>query len=144
MQFKNTQKISKIVFSPKEPSHCLCPLGQLFCDKTAKKGKKALLPHYTNNFTIEFTPGEVICDYLDVEDWIRENIDNETLTIEDSVAMLYGYLETTYKPAHLKVTSDVYDALHGPATVTKETPSYLPYDIECLENLKLEPADYME
>ena len=121
MTFENTQNISKIVFRPKAPSHCLCPLRQLLCDKLAEKGKKPILPHYINNFTIEFTPGKVICDYLDVEEWIRENIDNETLTIEDSVSKLFDYVASTYEPAHLKVTSEVYDALHGPAIVTKES-----------------------
>lgn len=121
MKFENKQQISKIVFKPKEPSHCLCPLGQLFCDKRKEKGKKPILPHYTNHFTIEFIPGKVICDYLDVEEWIRENIDNETLTIEDSVAKLYDYLISEYEPAQLKVTSEVDDALHGAAVVTKES-----------------------
>ena len=121
MKFENKQNISKIVFRPKSPSHCLCPLGQLLCDKLAKQGGKPMLPHYTNNFIIEMIPGKVICDYLDVEEWIKENIDNETLTIEDSVSMLFDYLYEEYEPAHLKVTSEVYDALHGPATVTKES-----------------------
>lgn len=121
MTFENKQKITSIVFQPKEPSHCLCPLGQILCDKLAKNGSKPILPHYTNHFTIEFIPGKVICDYLDVEDWIRENIDNETLTIEDAVSNLFDYLMKTYKPAHLKVTSNVSDALHGPAQVTKES-----------------------
>ena len=119
--FKNIQNISEIVFRPKNACHNLCPLGQLYCDELSKNGSKPMLPHYTNKFTITFTPGEVICDYLDVEKWIQNNLNDETLTIEDAVSKLFDYLEEEYNPAHLIVESYVDDALHGAVNVKKET-----------------------
>ena len=77
------------------------------------------MPHYTNNFTIEFVPAEFIFDYLDVEKWIEDKLNNETLIIEDCVAMLFDYINETYQPEFLAVTSEVNDALHGPVVVTK-------------------------
>lgn len=120
--FKNTQRITKIVFEPKLPCHCYCPLGELYCKKEAAgTGKKEMSPHYTNHFKITFLPKEYICDYCDVEDWIREHINDETLIIEDAVDMLFNYIYDTYQPSYLKVESYVPDAVHGPVTIEKET-----------------------
>lgn len=121
MTFENKQGITEIVFQPKNACHNLCPLGQLLCDKLAQNGGKPMLPHYTNKFTITFNPGKVICDYLDVEDWIQENLNDETLTIEDAVSMLFDHLQKTYEPVHLLVESFVDDALHGSVVVRKES-----------------------
>lgn len=121
MTFENKQGITEIIFRPKNACHNLCPLGQLYCDELAKKGDKPMLPHYTNKFTIHFYPGKDICDYLDVEKWIHENLNDETLTIEDAVSMLFNHVFDTYKPAHLVVESFVDDALHGEVLVRKES-----------------------
>lgn len=120
-QFENKQKISTIVFKPKSACHNLCPLGQLYCDELAKDGSKPILPHYTNNFTIEFWPNKIIFDYIDIEKWITRNLNDETLVIEDCVAMLFDYIKKTYEPKVLRVTSEVNDALHGPVVVTKSS-----------------------
>lgn len=121
MTFENKQKISEIIFKPREACHNLCPLGQLYCDELAKNGSKPRLPHYTNHFKITFVPDKVICDYLDVEKWIKENLNDETLTIEDAISKLFDYLEDEYKPAYLLVESFVNDALHGEVIVRKES-----------------------
>ena len=120
-KFKNKQKISSIVFEPKEACHNLCPLGQLYCDEIAEEGEKPKLAHYTNNFKITMIPGDEICDYLDIEKWIRKNLNDMTLVIEDAVSMLYDYIKNEYNPKYLKVQSDVSDAVHGPVCVTKES-----------------------
>lgn len=118
--FKNTQKVTKIVFEPLV-THNFCPLGQLLCDRLAKDGSKKLLPHYTNHFKITMIPGEYVCDYVDVEDWIKENINNENLIIEDCVTLLFDYVYDTYKPTYLKVETHVDDAMHGAVTVERES-----------------------
>ena len=120
MTFENKQGITEIIFRPKNACHNLCPLGQLYCDELAKDGSKPMLPHYTNKFTIHFYPGKVICDYLDVEKWIHDNLNDETLTIEDAVSLLFNHVNETYEPAHLVVESFVDDALHGEVLVRKE------------------------
>jgi len=118
--FKNTQGITKITFEP-ATTHNFCPLGQLFCDELAKDGSKPQLPHYTNHFRITFVPGELICDYIDVEKWIKKEINDESLIIEDAVSKLYDYVMETYHPAYLKVETYVDDAMHGAVAVEKES-----------------------
>ena len=121
MTFRNKQKITRIVFEPKNTCHNLCPLGQLYCDELAKDGSKPSLAHYTNHFRITFEPDEFVCDYIDVEKWIKEHLNDEKLIIEDCVTMLYDYLFETYKPKYLMVESFVDDAIHGPVSVMRES-----------------------
>ena len=118
--FKNTQKITKITFEP-ATTHNFCPLGQLFCDELAKDGSKPQLPHYTNHFRITFVPGEFICDYIDVEKWIKKEINDESLIIEDAVSNLYDYVMETYHPEYLLVETYVDDAMHGAVNVQRES-----------------------
>lgn len=118
--FKNTQRITKIVFEPRNACHNLCPLGQLYCDELARNGAKPMLAHYTNKFRITFVPGELVCDYIDVEKWIKENLNDETMIIEDAVSKLFDYIHDTYSPNYLLVESYVDDAIHGPVTVIRE------------------------
>ena len=118
--FKNTQKITKIVFEPKT-THNFCPLGQLYCDELEKQGSPKMLPHYTNHFKITFCPGELVCDYIDVEKWIARTINDKTLIIEDAVSMLFDYIMETYKPKYLLVETYVNDAMHGAVTVMRES-----------------------
>lgn len=116
--FKNTQGITKIIFEPKT-THNFCPLGQLYCDELEKQGQPRMLPHYTNHFRITFVPGEVVCDYIDVEKWIAKNINDKELIIEDAVSMLYDYVMETYKPEKLLVETYVDDAMHGAVQVER-------------------------
>ena len=118
--FKNTQKITKIVFEPKT-THNFCPLGQLYCDELEKQGSPKMLPHYTNHFKVTFCPGELVCDYIDVEKWIARTINDKTLIIEDAVSMLCDYIMETYKPKYLLVETYVNDAMHGAVTVMRES-----------------------
>lgn len=101
--FSNTMGVNEIEMTI--TARAFCPLG--------KDG-------YTNNFTILFLPNEVIPDYLDIEKWVNENIiESQVLTIEDSVSVIFKYLNDTYKPKFLTVHSYVDDAVHFPVKVTK-------------------------
>ena len=100
--FKNTMHVNEIEM--KIVARSYCPLGQ---------------DGYTNRFTVLFSPNEVIPDYIDVEKWVQKNItESSVLTIEDSVSLLYNYLNDTYKPMFLTITSEVDDAAHFPVKVT--------------------------
>lgn len=100
--FKNEQKITKIVMSGS--SHNFCPLGQA---------------NYTNRFSMEFYPNEMIPDYLEVNSFIKENINDKELVIEDAVAILFDYLVATFEPKGLKVSSLVSDAKHPEVLVER-------------------------
>lgn len=84
---------------------CYCPLGNDW---------------YTNQFTVDFIPGEFIPDYCELDNWIAANINGKTMIIEDAVASLHKHLESTYFPAGLRVKSYVNDARHSTVTVCKE------------------------
>ena len=101
--FENEQKISKIVM--KGRSHNFCPLGNA---------------HYTNHFTIEMEPNKCIPDYLEVERFIKENINDKKLIIEDSVAILADYIYDKFAPKFVIVSSHVTDAAHPEVEVFTE------------------------
>lgn len=83
---------------------CFCPLGNDW---------------YTNQFTVDFNPGEFIPDYCEMDNWIAANINGKSMIIEAAVAALYDYLVNTYSPAGLYVESYVDDARHSAVTVSK-------------------------
>lgn len=99
---KNTYGIGNIII--RSTAKCYCPLGKDW---------------YTNNFEIEFTPGEYIPDYCESDKWIEENINGKSMIIEEAVDSLYNYLEEMYKPEYLYVTSHVEDAKHSAVIVSK-------------------------
>ena len=104
MTFKNEQGITKIKFT--QNAQCFCPLGNDW---------------YTNQFTVEIVPNELLADYVDVEKFIRKEISGKTLILEEAVSTLFNYIQTEIKPKYLKVSSYGADAVHFPVTVTKET-----------------------
>lgn len=83
---------------------CFCPLGNDW---------------YTNQFTVDFYPGEFIPDYCEMDKWIAENINGKPMIIEAAVSALYNYLRDTYHPLELCVESYVDDARHSAVTVIK-------------------------
>ena len=100
--FKNEQKITKIVMHG--VSHNFCPLGQA---------------NYTNRFTMEFYPDDLIADYLEVEEFIKSEINDKDLIIEDAISLLFNYLVETFEPKGLKVSSLVLDAKHPEVLVER-------------------------
>ena len=103
-RFENVHGITRIKF--KQNIQCFCPLGN---------------DYYTNQVSVLFVPDEVIPDYCEVEQYMRKMSGNK-YTVEDTVFMVFDYLNTKYKPKYLKVTSYADDAVHFEVEVTKETP----------------------
>ena len=99
---ENNYGIRTIIIESEAKS--FCPLGKSW---------------YTNHFTVKFEPAGVIPDYCVMDKWIAENIEGKELIIEAAVDALYNYLETTYSPNFLEVTSYVEDAKHSVVTITK-------------------------
>lgn len=99
---KNTFGIGEITIE--STAKCYCPLGKDW---------------YTNQFSVDFEPGEYIPDYCEVDEWIAQNINGQHMIIEAAVAALYDHLMNTYKPAGLYVESYVDDAKHSAVTVCK-------------------------
>lgn len=81
---------------------CYCPLGKDW---------------YTNEFEVKMQVKDAIPDYCEVEAWLDENIRGKSLIIEEAVSKFRQYLEGTYSPASLMVSSSVCDALHFPVVV---------------------------
>ena len=100
--FANSQGITQIKFT--HDIQCFCPLGNDW---------------YTNHVTVEFEPTSIIPDYCEIDDFTR-SLGGESLIIEDVVNTIYDYMNKSYKPNMLRVTSYVDDAKHMPVTVVKE------------------------
>jgi len=100
-QFKNTMGITQIKFT--RSTNNWCPLGN---------------DYYTNNFTVRMVPGDIIPDYVEVQEAIGEHINHKELTLEDAVAELFDIVDE-YEPVMLEVTSFSDDAAHFPVSITK-------------------------
>lgn len=101
----NKQKITSITFKPK--AYCYCPLGDDW---------------YTNELEIYIGVGDLFPDYCDIEKYLNGEIRGKSLIIEDVIAKVYEYIETTYKPLYLSVSSHIQDAIsHSEVYVTKES-----------------------
>lgn len=87
-------------------ARCYCPLGKDW---------------YTNQFTIFFEPDEYIPDYLDVDKFVKEEIDNKHFIIEEAVSVLHEFLTIQYRPKSCRVVSFAGDATHSPVSVEKWT-----------------------
>lgn len=103
MKITNEQKIKQIIMKPK--AICFCPLGDDW---------------YTNEFEIIMYPDKYFPDYCDLEKFLNETVRGKSLIIEDAVEKVYKYLNDTYKPYELEVTSRVNDVTsHSPVEVKK-------------------------
>lgn len=102
-KFKNTMGITNIkMFANLQ---AFCTIGKAF---------------FTASMTIELTPGEIIPDYIEVEDYIRA-LSGQTLLIEDCVDLVFNYVTENYKPLKLVVSAHTGDAKHMPVTVEKQS-----------------------
>lgn len=86
----NTQSIKKIVMKPL--AFTKCEIGQDW---------------YRNDLTITFIPDKCYPDYMQVEDWIMQNIDGQIMNIEDVVKQVRDFLQQEYSPKELQVESKV-------------------------------------
>lgn len=90
MEFlKNVEEISKITMEPAAVSKC-----------------KIGGDWYRHKFRIEFEPGDVYPDYIEVNEYVMKMIDGKDLNIEEAVDILYKHL-TCYQPKSLKVVDEI-------------------------------------
>lgn len=103
-KIKNTQGVSLIIMRP--VAYTKCEIGQDW---------------YRNKLDIEFVPGEVYPDYMDVNSWIMENIDGKEMNIEDVVEKIYDFIRDDYSPKELCVTDEIKGCkTHFDVTVIKQ------------------------
>lgn len=100
-KFENKVGITQIKFT--RSTNNWCPLGN---------------DYYTNNFTVRLVPGDIIPDYVEVQQAIAERINHIPLSLEDAVSVLFDIVDE-YDPVMLEVTSFSDDAVHFPVSVTK-------------------------
>ena len=102
MKQENTQHITKIIIKPY--AVCFCPLGNDW---------------YTNNYEIVFTPGKYYPDYCDIEVFLDKRIRGQSLIIEDTLQLIYEWMQKEYAPERLIITAKVNNAnSHSPVEVT--------------------------
>lgn len=95
---ENKEKVKYIEMYPK--ARCFCPIGKAW---------------YTNRFKVSVFPRDCYFDYLDVENFIKEEIEGKSLTIEGACKKLYDYLKKDVED--IQVESHVNDAVHFPVKV---------------------------
>lgn len=100
--FQNTQGITQITFTHR--TNNWCPLGNDF---------------YTNQFTVTLVPGEIIPDYVEIQQEVGEKINHVPLSLEDAVALMFDIVDA-YNPKELTVKSYGDDAVHFPVEVVKQ------------------------
>lgn len=103
-KIENTQNISKIIMKPW--TIFKCQIGQDW---------------FKNNLTIEFVPDKCYPDYMDVVEYMKDEIDGAEMNIEDMLDKVYTWLNETYSPKSLKITDTVIGSkTHFDVTVIKE------------------------
>lgn len=80
---------------------CFCPIGQTWC---------------TYNISIEMTPGDIICDYLEVQEFLKTM--PHKVTLEECAANVCTHMKT-YEPVRVTVSVSCNDASHFPVVVAK-------------------------
>lgn len=86
----NSQGITKIVMYPTAITKC--EIGQDW---------------YQNDLEIVFIPNDYYPDYIEVQNWIMENIDGKEMNIEDVIYSIKNYLLREYNPRNVKIISHI-------------------------------------
>lgn len=97
---KNEYKVKEIIIN--ERIRCYCPLGKDW---------------YSGDLEAQIFVDEEIPDYLDVDNFIKNEIDGKAYIIEETAHMFYEYLMNTLHPVSLHVTATVKDATHAPVVI---------------------------
>lgn len=74
--------------------------------------------YYRAQVTVNMELGDVIVDFLDLEDYFKKELNGKHLTTEDLTIEVFNKLDEVYKPMHLKVTS--HSNSHFELDITKE------------------------
>ena len=88
-KIENKENITRIIMKP----HAIakCKIGQDW---------------YKMNFEAEFLPGDCYPDYMEVNDFVMNNIDGKELNIEEATKIVYDML-AKYSPRNLTVTNHI-------------------------------------
>ena len=101
---QNKEGITSIMMYP--TAYTLCAIGQDW---------------YKSQLEIQMIPDKVYPDYMQVKDYISDNIDGKEMNIETVVDVIYKYLSETYAPSYLRVTNHVRGCrTHFDVDVVKE------------------------
>lgn len=104
-KFQNSYSVQKIVY--KQKCRCFCPIGKA---------------DYTNEFTVIIepagAPNGMIPDYCEIDKFIRESLEGESLVIEEAAYKLKQKIVEDVRPRRVTVESAVNDAVHGDVVVT--------------------------
>lgn len=87
---KNTQGIDRIVMYP--VAYTRCEIGGDW---------------YKNELEIELFVGDFYPDYMQMEEYIMQEIDGKTLNIEDVVERIYNKIMVEFSPQALVITNRI-------------------------------------
>lgn len=100
----NYEGVTKITMKP--TAYVKCAIGQDW---------------FKNELEIIFVPEDCYPDYIQVKDWIMNNVDGKEMNIEQVVCAVYDMLAKCYNPSYLKVADKIADCnSHFDVIVEKE------------------------
>lgn len=102
MLIENTQGITQIVYKTRTRNYC--PIGKDW---------------YTSNIQAQIEPDNTIPDYIDLDKFVSEQINQKEMIIEDVVNAVYNHISAEYTPKSLTITIKVDDAAHSEVIVSK-------------------------
>ena len=92
-KFENRYGVRKIVY--KQKCRCFCPIGKA---------------DYTNEFTVTMEPAEIIPDYCEIDKFIRECLEGESLVIEEAASKLKKKRRPFAEPAPRPLSHDLCES----------------------------------
>lgn len=101
-KFENTMGIDSITMGPIN-TKVFCPIGKTWC---------------TYEVTIKVNPDRFVCDYLDVDEFVKKGAPREA-TMEDFCSNVLDYMLSSIGPKAATVEVACHDASHMPVSLSK-------------------------
>ena len=102
-KIKNIEQVKRITMKPTAITKCA--IGQDW---------------YKHELVITFVPSHCYPDYMQVEEWIMNEIDGKELNIEEVVDKVYNKLTIEYEPEELHIKDFIYgNKVHFDVVVEK-------------------------
>lgn len=91
-RLKNSENVQEIIMHPS--AYTKCQIGQDW---------------FLNRFEVHFYPDKYYPDYIEVADFIQENIEGKELNIEQAAAILRDFLLSEYNPEKVTVIDHIQE-----------------------------------
>ena len=96
-----------------------CGVKMLIMTPTIRVVSKSSLTSLTAEFKITMVPSDSVPDYQEFHNWIRANVDNQKISLEEAACKLEKIIHETWEPKMLKIEASTPNTgIHFPVTIT--------------------------